>query len=111
MRRHFALRHPFDEVVPDGEVFCGKCESCGMQTTPRAWNMGHAQSATCREMAARRVQHFNRAKAARAQRREFVINGDTLRQAESFKYLGRWLGQDDLDSHAVRAQLIKAHEV
>ncbi len=111
MCRHFALRHPFDEVVPDGEVYCGKCKNCDMQTTPHAWLMIHAQSDTCHKMGETQRQHLRCSEVTRAQRREFVISGDTLRRAESFKYLGRWLGEDDQDGPAVRAQLVKARAV
>ncbi len=54
MCRHFALCHPFNKVVPKGEVFCSKCENCGMQTTPREWLIGRTGSAICREMVERR---------------------------------------------------------
>ncbi len=47
----------------------------------------------------------------KAQRKEFVIRGDTLKRAKSFKYLGRWMGKDDHDGRAVRAQLLKACKV
>ena len=92
MRRHFCLRHPHDWVIPDGEVRYLKCDNCGMQTSPLAWtkNGGHATTKLCRAGGERRQQHLRRAAATQAQRREFVISGDTLKRAESFKYLGHY---------------------
>jgi hypothetical protein len=97
-------------VIPDGEVRYQKCDNCGMQTSPLAWikNGGHGTTKLCLAGGERRQQHLRRAEATQAQRREFVISGDTLKRAESFKYLGRWLSEDDHDGRAVRAQLTKA---
>ena len=41
----------------------------------------------------------------------FKIYGNVLNRVERFKYLGRWLSQDDSDARAVRAQLVKARRV
>ena len=111
MRRHFALRHPWDRVYIPAEGMYPKCDNCGMQTNPLAFGRGHLQSQTCTGMGERRRQHERRAVAARAQRREFRIYGDLLNRVEKFKYLGRWLSQDDSDARAVRAQLVKARRV
>ncbi len=73
--------------------------------------MRHRQSATCLESGEQQQQHIGRADSVRAQRREFTIRGDTLKQAQSFKYLGRWMGNDDHGGHAVQAQLLKARKV
>ena len=40
--------------------------------------------------------------------REFQVYRDTLRRVEAFKYLGRWLSQEDSDNMAVSAQMTKA---
>ena len=88
-----------------------RCGNCDMQTNPLAMDRGHLQSRTCIGMGERRRQHERRATATLAQGREFKIYGDVLRRVERFKYLGRWLLQDDSDARAVRAQLVKARRV
>ena len=54
---------------------------------------------------------MRRARAARAQQRTFSLGTDPLKAVPRFKYLGRWITQDDDDAMAVRAQLIKARKV
>ena len=106
------MRHPHDWVVPDNEVRYDKYDNCGMQTSPLAWikNGGHGETALCKVGGQRRRQHLRRAQATKAQRREFTIYGDTLKRVESFKYLGRWMSEDDQDGRAVRAQLTNARK-
>ncbi len=43
-----------------------------------------------------------------AVQQEFEVFGDVLEQVEVFKYLGWQLSMMDDDTHAIRAQLVKA---
>ena len=112
MRRHFATRHPWDNVYIPSEGMYPRCTNYGMQTNPTTLSGGkHNQSKFCQFMGEKWRQQERRAAATLAQRREFHIYGDKLKRVEKFKYLGRWLSQDDGDARAVRAQLVKARRV
>ena len=79
-----------------------------MQTSPEALNRGHQQTAQCRGMFERRMQHEAAARSQDALQQDFFCGGDDLERVEVFKYLGRMLAYDDNDTQAMRANLKKA---
>ena len=70
--------------------------------------MRHGQSTTFLESGERRRQHIQRANSVKTQQSEFDSRSDALKHAKSFKYLGHWMGKDNHNGRAVRAELLKA---
>ena len=82
-----------------------------MQTAHSALAGSHERTNLCRTGRAQRGRQIRLARAARAQQRTFTLGPDPLETVPQFKYLGRWITQDDDDAMAVRAQLVKARKV
>ena len=110
LRRHFVFRHPQDLVVipAEGSLPYPRCPRCRMQTSPEALNRGHQQTALCRGLFERQMQHEAAARSQDALQQGFFCGGDDLERVEVFKYLGRMLANDDNDTQAMRANLKKA---
>lgn len=109
LRLHFSHQHPRDLVVTDGNCF-PRCERCGVQTRD-AGSARHRATATFRAHADRRDRHAVAARCATVTDHTFTANGNPLRRAETFKYLGRVVAYNDSNLPAARRQLQRARAV
>ena len=106
MCRHFAYMHLQDLVTLPGKGLYPKCERCGMQVNPTAWN--HQETYTCDRMQAVTLQRKVVSNSAKALNVKFYAYGKGLKWVEVFKYLGRLIAQDDVDTQVPRCNLRKA---
>ncbi len=106
---HFYDSHPLNSVLLLGEGGYPNCVACGMQTDPYRIMWDHKDMQLCWDSAAQRHQLRARTDEALTLWQQFVVNRDVLDWVEVFKYLGRFLSQDDDDTRAVQAQAVKAH--
>ena len=70
----------------------------------------HQRTQLCHEEWERKIQHEAAETARVALTQSFTVYGDKLERVEVFKYLGRLLAYNNKDTHAVQANLKKAHK-
>ena len=109
LRRHFHDRHPLDLVDVEGSGVYPKCQLCNMQSDPRK-AVRHEGSKFCREGRERIVQTNAAIANQRALEVGFTAYGEDLERVEVFKYLGRLMAMDDVDTQAIRGNLTKARK-
>ena len=109
LREHFYNRHPMDLVCITGEGLYPPCTRCGIQTNPAV--RGHWASEQCKKGTVVKVQREAAKKSALALRQPFTAYGVVLERVEVFKYLGRLMSFDDVDTQAMRSNLKKARRV
>ena len=103
--RHFAWIHPQADLVISGDRNVVKCDACGMKTC----NLNkHQTSDTCKKLRKRRDNEKKQNLQAEAENAEFRINGKLIEKVHHFKYLGRWLSDNDDDSKCILENLRKA---
>ena len=106
LRRHFMYRHPNDTIVIQEEGVLQRCERCYMFVTTK-----HASdNETCRQGTEQKKKREMDAGREEERNVKFHINGSEVENVTEFKYLGRWLSQDDNDLKAVRANIQKARQ-
>jgi hypothetical protein len=106
LRRHFMYRHPDDTIVIREEGVLPRCENCNMFVTCQ-----HTRdNETCRQGTEQKRKRKMDAERETERNVRFNINGNDVENVSEFKYLGRWLSQDDNDMTAVRANIKKARE-
>jgi hypothetical protein len=85
-----------------------QCKQCGLQTPVEDLNGGHHRTELCQRGWERRCQYAATARSQQALDHVFTRNRDKLDRVEVFKYLGRLIAHDDVDSQAMRLNLRKA---
>ena len=107
LRRHFLHRHPHDTIIIEEEGALQRCDKCDM-FTPSIHS--HQKTKTCADGAKRKAKR--KAERERNSNIDFVfeVNGTAIERVTKFKYLGRWLSEDDDDYHAVVANIKKARQ-
>jgi len=111
LRRHFFYRHHTASLhnLDDGNVPIF-CPLCGISVSLFSVQKGHVDSVACKN----NVRHTRKREriqtAAQAQARVFTIDGDELKKAENFKYLGRQISSRDSDFPALFLNLSKARK-
>jgi hypothetical protein len=107
MRKHFAKRHPLDEIIIESEGLLPRCNLCNMHIS-LAYLGSHQQSELCRKIQSRNsnVVAVQRANAAR--RLQFNLGEHQLEKVDSFLYLGRWMMSNDGDMLAIDNNVKKA---
>ena len=103
--RHFFFQHIRDVIKIEGEE-TSRCRLCGM-FIPKAMVAKHRASNICkvgqdREKKRRQIESKNKAT------RQFTVEGTPIENVREFKYLGRWLHEEDDDLPAVQANIKKA---
>jgi hypothetical protein len=106
---HFASRHVDATLVIPEAAPSVRCPCCHMFLSTS--NSTHLNSITCATFARR----FASREARKRQQHlltemEFTVEGSLLARVQDFKYLGRWLSQDDSDTLAVQHNLQKARK-
>ena len=112
LRRHFHDRHEQDLLVLPGDGICyPKCESCGMQVNPESLAR-HERSKFCESRTERRVQREAAVEAARSLDVVFTAydGQHELERVDVFRYLGRLMALDDVDTQAIQANMKKARK-
>jgi hypothetical protein len=71
-------------------------------------NGGHHHTELCQRGWERRCQHAAAARSQQALDHVFTCNRDQLDRVEVFKYLGRLIAHNDVDTQAMRSNLRKA---
>ena len=101
MRYHFQFRHPKDSIhiLNESPRPYDKCGSCGIQL--KVADSKHRSSKACMDGAAMIRQRGLVEAARKAREVTFTIYGQTLRNVETFKYLGRPMSSTDGDAAAV----------
>lgn len=107
MRNHFHSRHVYAtlSIQEDGPtVRCPNCRKFLQKVTPRHLNSRLCQVQTARRQARERLQ----AQLDLQDTAKFYIGNRLIDLVSFFKYLGRWLADDDSDTLAVTKNLQKA---
>ena len=106
MRRHFLYRHVEQEIKIEEEGETTRCALCHMYV-PVTGMQRHTNSKLCRTGQERTIkrQHQRAQSTADVQ---FTLLGREIEMVSSFKYLGRWLSDDDDDLIAVCGNIKKA---
>jgi len=108
MRRHFAFRHKTAtiQVVEEGEL--PSCTECGFQCALP--HTAHQRSKFCKQGRQCRVRHVNTQAIimARDYAPEFQAGATVIDNVPAFRYLGRWMVEDDSDTMAVTQNILKA---
>ncbi len=103
LHRHFRDLHPKDSVEVSWEGHYPRYEWCAMQGNPKYPR--HIHSQVYQTGVERRTQRDSAITLALALQQLFYFEGEVLEKVESFRYLGRILGQDDDNIRAVRSQI------
>ena len=108
--RLFVGRHVQDLLyLPGDGIVYSRCNSCDMPVNPESAR--HEGSKLCTRLTARKVQREAVVAAARSLDQVFTAYSDQeLERVEVFKYLGRLLAFDDVDTHAIQANMKKARK-
>jgi hypothetical protein len=95
---HFQFRHPKDSIhiLNESPRPYDKCASCGIQL--KVSDAKHRSSKACMDRAAMIRQRGLVEAARKAREVTFTIYGQTLRNVETFKYLGRPMSSADGDA-------------
>ena len=96
-----------DEISTAEEGTLPKCAACGMQASETVRGLRHERSKTCHDMSAQRREHEAAATAVKALQRTFTAYGESLYRVEVFKYLGRLVSYDDVDTQEIRGNFKK----
>ena len=92
-----------------GEGRYAKCGRCGMQVNPSF--PGHRETGMCEMMSQVWEMRRSVSAASKALDVRFSAFGVNLENVEVFKYLGRLLAYDDVDTQAAMSNLRKARRV
>ena len=107
LRRHFAARHPVDEIHVLGELGYVRCTECNQYVKGPAPTRRHLASAICQNG----KRKFDSRKAADALAEQlanlpqFFVKGKPIGQVSSFTYLGRVLNSEDDDLEACQRNI------
>ena len=108
--RHFRYRHPLDKVSTAEEGTLTKCEACVMQVSETVRGLRHKRSKTCHDLRAQQRQHEAAATAVEAPKSTFTAYGESLHRVEVFKYLGRLVSYNNVNTQAIRGNLKKCRK-
>ena len=103
--RHYAFRHPNDEIIIAEDGILPKCDQCGMQTIDIAT---HYNSTTCKKGMRQRENAEKRKTQALAEHVQFTVNDKPIQQVRKFRYLGRVFHERNNDSLCIQENLQKA---
>ena len=81
-----------------------------MQVSETVRGLRHERSKTCHDLSAQWRQHKAAATAVKALQSTFTAYGESLHRVEVFKYLGRLVSYDDVDTQAIRGNLKKCRK-
>ena len=111
LRQHFFRRHHTSSLYneDDGNVPLF-CPLCGISVSLLSVQKGHVDSIACKDNVRQTRQRERIQTAAQAQAQVFTIDGDELKKAENFKYLGRQISSRDSDFPALFLNLSKARK-
>ena len=110
MRHHFSTRHPSAQLEFIGvQGMFIQCSHCGTLVLPHTLPY-HAASQFCSIQSARRKRHFDNLRRNRDAAFRFYIVGQQVETVRNFRYLGRILCDDDVDTLAIQARLQKARK-
>jgi len=111
IRRHFFSRHHTASlhIEDDGNV-PRFCQLCGVSVSLPSVQRGHVDSDRCKANVRQTRQRERKQAAAQVQARVFTIDGDELKKADNFKYLGRQISSRDSDLTALFLNLSKARK-
>jgi uncharacterized C2H2 Zn-finger protein len=100
------FRHPNDIIVikEEGEDQLERCDRCGMFITQKH----DEKNKLCLQGAGKKMKRDLDEKRALAKGVRFHVQGQEVEDVADFKYLGRWLSEDDSDIKAIRANIKKA---
>jgi len=105
--RHFCNRHPKADIVISGDRKVIKCDRCGMMCR----NLEkHKETSYCKKDTAQRKNEQLRELQALANDVKFTVNNKIIEKVHKFKYLGRWLADDDDDTFSIMDNLKKARQ-
>ena len=104
LRRHFMFRHPNDIIIIEQEGKLPRCERCCMFVSKP-----HAKdNDLCLQGAEKKEKRILDARRTLAKGIRFHIQGQEVEDVADFKYLGRWLSDNDSDLKAIRSNIKKA---
>ena len=104
LRRHFMFRHPNDIIIIEQEGKLPRCERCCMFVSKP-----HAKdNDLCLQGAEKKEKIILDARRTLAKGIRFHIQGQEVEDVADFKYLGRWLSDNDSDLKAIRSNIKKA---
>ena len=111
LRRHFFSRHHIDRLhLEENGSVPRFCQLCGISVSLRSVQRGHVDSKRCKANVRQTRQRERKRAAAQEQARVFTIDGDELKKADNFKYLGRQISSRDSDLTALFLNLSKARK-
>ena len=112
VRRHFNFRHPAAELKIDGDGETERCPECKMFVPTKDGEIPtrHKQSKYCKDGAERIRKEEMRILQEAAQAQAFTADGELLERVDIFKYLGRWLEEEDDDCVTIDANIKKARK-
>ncbi len=104
------MQHPQDLVcIPaKGSQPLPRCKQCGLQMPVEDLNGDHHCTELCQRRWERRCQHAAAMRSQQVLNHVFTCNGDELDRVKVFKYLGRLIAHDDINTQAMRLNLRKA---
>ena len=70
----------------------------------------HEDNATCKKLQKRRTNEIMQDKQAEANDVTFSVNGKCIERVRHFKYLGRWISDNDDDTKCIQENLKKARQ-
>jgi hypothetical protein len=109
LRRHFMYRHPEASLVIEEEGRLPRCPHCCM-FVPENTLQKHDKTIVCKQGNEQKRKREEDQKRQSTTDMPFYVDDKAINTVDCFKYLGRWLDENDNDLTAVRANIKKARD-